>query len=98
MNALEIRMSLREKGFYLADIARGVGVSRSMICKVVDGSAKSRHVAESVARLLGKTVDELWPGLYPEDYVMARREQASLKADLVKAVLQAHSASERDES
>jgi hypothetical protein len=34
-------------------------------------------MAECVATLLEKTVDELWPGLYPENYVVSGEENQS---------------------
>jgi lambda repressor-like predicted transcriptional regulator len=87
MGALQIRMSLREKGFYLADIAKALGVSRSLISKVVDGTTKSRLVAESIATLLDKTLEELWPGLYPDNYKAARKKASDQRMDRVRSVL-----------
>jgi lambda repressor-like predicted transcriptional regulator len=98
MSALQIRVSLREKGYYLADIAKALGVSRSLISKVVDGSTKSRVVANSIAALLDKTPEELWPGLYPDNYVTARKKASDKRVNNVRSALAGQQARTKDNS
>lgn len=45
-------------------IAEALGKSPSMVSKVVSGNARSQVVAEAVAKILNRSVNELFPNQY----------------------------------
>ncbi|WP_343590145.1 helix-turn-helix domain-containing protein [Paracidovorax wautersii] len=60
MHAEEIKAALRMKGVTLSALADDVGVSRSMVTHVIHGHAKSAHVMERIAKIIGKPVQAIW--------------------------------------
>lgn len=61
MTAEEILDVLYVKRITQAKIARECKVSQTMIHYVIHGKSKSRRIQETIARILGKTVEEVWP-------------------------------------
>ena len=60
MHAEEIKAALRMKGVTLSALADDVGVSRSMVTHVIHGHARSAHVMERIATIIGKPVGAIW--------------------------------------
>lgn len=56
----KIRARLLMKGITLAEIARGLGVSRTWVSLVVNGHKKSRRIQEAIADALGVSYESLW--------------------------------------
>jgi lambda repressor-like predicted transcriptional regulator len=59
---------IKKRGANYSAIARSIGVSHTSVRRVVFGLSKSRPVARTIAIFLGRSVDELWPGMYPDVY------------------------------
>jgi lambda repressor-like predicted transcriptional regulator len=60
MHPEEIKAALRMKGVTLTALADDVGVSRSMVTHVIHGYARSAHVMERIAKIVGKPVGAIW--------------------------------------
>lgn len=60
MHPEEIKAALRMKGVTLAALADDLGVSRSMVSHVVAGHARSAHVMERIAGVIGKPIHAIW--------------------------------------
>lgn len=56
-----IKAEVRMRGTTPAAIADELGVSRSLVTHVINGTGKSARIAEHLAKLLGKPVSTLWP-------------------------------------
>lgn len=61
---LKIQMFIHRTEAAAPVIAKRLGVSRTMVYMVRDGKATSFTVACEIARSIGKTVDEVFPGKY----------------------------------
>jgi lambda repressor-like predicted transcriptional regulator len=64
MHHEDIKAELRKRGVKPADVAKHLLVSQETVSKVIRGQAKSRRVADAVAKIVGHSVLTLWPGLY----------------------------------
>ncbi|MFG5411394.1 helix-turn-helix domain-containing protein [Piscinibacter sakaiensis] len=60
MHPEEIKAGLRMRGITLAALADEAGVSRSMLSHVVNGHARSAHLMERIAGILGRPISEIW--------------------------------------
>jgi lambda repressor-like predicted transcriptional regulator len=60
MHPEEIKAALRIQGVTLTALADEVGVSRSMVTHVIHSHARSAHVMERIANILGKPVASIW--------------------------------------
>jgi Ner family transcriptional regulator len=56
-----IKFRLRANGTSLADIARNLGVSRSVVSRVCKGTGKSPRISQAIADALGESVESLFP-------------------------------------
>jgi lambda repressor-like predicted transcriptional regulator len=73
MHPEDIKAALRKRGHTLASVAASIRgrfndgpVTRGAVTRVVKGSVKSSRIAQEIARIMGCSVRELWPGKYPE--------------------------------
>jgi len=64
MHPADIKAALQKKGSSCAQIARKQNVDRSMVSQVVCGRGTSRRVAFEISRVIGRPVQEIWPGKY----------------------------------
>lgn len=62
--AIWLQFELRKRGYTQAALAKLIGVSHSTVNNVLHGRATSHPVAEKVAELLGKPIQELFPDRY----------------------------------
>ena len=60
MHPEEIKAALRMRGITLSALADEAGVSRSMVSHVVNGYAKSAHLMERIAQVIGKPIEAIW--------------------------------------
>lgn len=63
---LKIQMFIHRKEAAVPVIARRLGVSRTIVYMVRDGRAVSFPVACEIARSIGRTVEEVFPGKYTQ--------------------------------
>ncbi len=59
-DAETLKYQLKMAGLALADVAESVGVSRSLVSKVIHRSRSSEPVQEFIAKQLGTSVEELF--------------------------------------
>ena len=64
MDAIDINYHLRRLGKTQTDIARELGVQGGVVSNVIHGRITAHGVAQHIASLLGKTVQEVWPDRY----------------------------------
>jgi Ner family transcriptional regulator len=62
-----IKFRLRAKGTSLADIARKLGVSRSVVTRVSKGTGTSAPISRAIADALGESVESVFPDRYPHN-------------------------------
>jgi len=67
MKPLDIQFLIRRAGKTQAALARELAVSKTTVTTVIQGKSRSRRVAQAIADLTGRTVDELWPGAYAQE-------------------------------
>jgi lambda repressor-like predicted transcriptional regulator len=65
MHPEDIKAELRKAGSSQTRIARTLKVSHTTVAHVIHGRTKSRRIALEIARVTGKSLDDLWPGRYP---------------------------------
>jgi lambda repressor-like predicted transcriptional regulator len=61
MHPEQIKAAVRMQGMTPAAIADKLGVTPSMVSRVIHGATVSARVRKYIATLLGKPVTELWP-------------------------------------
>lgn len=61
MKPEEIKQAIYQKGYDLSMIADVLGKSPSLVSKVVSGRARSLVVAEAIAKILEKNVNQVLP-------------------------------------
>lgn len=91
MHPADIQAAIKKRGYTPADIARHLKVSRSAVSAVIYGHP-SRRIATTIAKLIGRPVDELWPGQYPDEALRkarAARRVERLRAQLNRAMQEA---------
>ncbi|MEO9649379.1 MAG: helix-turn-helix transcriptional regulator [Roseobacter sp.] len=59
-DAESLKYQLKMAGYSLAEVAEKVGVSRSLVSKVLHRSRRSKEVQKFIARQLDTPVDELF--------------------------------------
>lgn len=87
MHPADIQSALKKRGITLTDIGNSIGVSKCSISNVMHGRTKSLRVATAIAKLTGRSLDELFPGQYPDQRLKAARltrKIAHLQAQLAQ--------------
>lgn len=64
MHPEDIKASIRKTGVTPADLARELGVSHMSVSYVIEGRHTSRRIADRIAEITGKSLNQLWPGKY----------------------------------
>ncbi|MDR0441575.1 MAG: helix-turn-helix domain-containing protein [Candidatus Accumulibacter sp.] len=79
MHPEEIKAALRMRGYTQARLAEKLYVNPSTVSQIIAGYGKSARLQKAIARIIGKTVSEIWPnqvilrrrrevgGPFPED-------------------------------
>ena len=75
MDRDQIRMALGKLGYDFSMLAEAIDKSPSLISKVASRQAKSRFVAESIAKVLGMTVAQVFPDVPEYQLVKPASEQ-----------------------
>ncbi len=61
MHPLDIQAAIKKTGTNQRKLAENLGVSNSLISRVIFGTAKSQRVQNFIATRINKPVSELWP-------------------------------------
>ncbi len=64
MTPTEIRIALIRSGKTQAQLAVEIGVSRTMIFKLIEGQTVSERVERGIAQAVGLEVERIWPSRY----------------------------------
>jgi len=64
MHPEDIKAELRKLGFKQYDAARYLGVSPSVVTGVIEGTKASFRVASWIAEMIGRDINEVFPGRY----------------------------------
>ena len=64
MDALDISVALRRKGFTQTSVATLLEVPISTVNAVIHGETRSRRTAEFIAGIVGRNLHDIWPGVY----------------------------------
>lgn len=59
----KIEETLKEKGIMKGWLADKAGIHRNTLKKIMNGADPHLSVAKRIAKVLGKTIDEIWPDL-----------------------------------
>lgn len=86
----DIKALIYKKGANLSDVARAAGVAPSTVSRVINGGAKSREIATVISNFLGKPVETLWPGKYPDIYRRRSSEQVLMELRAAAANISRH--------
>lgn len=88
MTNLEIKSLIYKKGANISDIARAANVSHSTVSRVIKGETRSRDIACVISRFLGKSVETLWPGKYPDTYRRKSSERVLMELQAAASHIQ----------
>ena len=76
MHPEQIKAAMRMKGITCAVIADDLGVSGSMVSRVISRETTSARVAKRIAQVVGKPVEELFPPTGKPRLVRRRKQLA----------------------
>jgi hypothetical protein len=66
MTPWAIKMAISRARTTQSAIARGLGVSTAAVSDVVNDRGRSRRIASEISRIAGRSLDDLWPGVYTD--------------------------------
>lgn len=66
MHPADIKAEIEKVGATQADLSRDLEVSKTVVNEVIYGRTTSRRIAEHIAKKIGKTLDDIWPGKYTD--------------------------------
>lgn len=95
MDRDQIRMELGKLGYDFSMLAEAIDKSPSLISKVASRQAKSRFVAEAIVKILGSSMNQVFPDV-PE-YQLAKPasfEERSSRVDELRNILAKRSLSD----
>lgn len=87
MDSDQIKRELRAKGFDFSLIAEALGKSPSLVSKVAARKARSRPVAQALAKALGLSVKEVFPDVPEYAYDAMSPTEKAAKREELKALL-----------
>lgn len=64
MHPEQIKAEIRMTGTTPSALADRMSRSRMLVSNVIHGRATSRAVADLIAKTIGKSVQQIWPGKY----------------------------------
>lgn len=67
IHAAFIKAELIRHGYTQKRVAKELNLSTPTIYQVINGTGKSRRVAEFIAKKIGLTLEQMWPGKYVDD-------------------------------
>lgn len=90
MTSQEIKAALKSRGASMRAVAMAISVSPTTVGGVVNGTTKSRKVAQVIAEFLESDIDTLWPGVYSTNPTQGRRHSSE---EVMRAIRAADPAS-----
>ncbi len=66
MHHEDIKAAIRKQGVTPADIADSLGLSRSLVSRVIAGTARSEVISAAISKVTGIPVRQLWPERYQQ--------------------------------
>jgi lambda repressor-like predicted transcriptional regulator len=66
MHPADIKAEIEKSGISQADLSRDLEVSKTVVNEVIYGRTTSRRIAEHIAKKIGKSLDDIWPGRYTD--------------------------------
>lgn len=66
MHPADIQAALKKAGYSQTAIAEALQVSRTAVSHVLHGRGTSRRIAAYIAKLIAKSLSDIWPGKYLE--------------------------------
>ncbi len=76
MHPEQIKADMRIRGTSPSALADAMDKSRMAVSNVIHGRIKSRAIASRIARVVGKSLDELWPGAYDKPAKKKQRRRS----------------------
>jgi transcriptional regulator with XRE-family HTH domain len=73
-------VALAEKDLNISELAKNLGLSRSLISNVISGRRRSEKTEKRIAEYLGKDADELFPPRTPEEIGKMRKAERGMAA------------------
>jgi len=67
LHPADIKAAITKAGLTQTELAKRLGVSITAINLVIKDHTHSRRIASAISRLTGYSLEELWPGAYPDD-------------------------------
>lgn len=61
-----IKAELARSGYTQRKIARELGFTPTMVNYVIKSRFQNRQIADFIAQKTGLTIDQMWPGIYPD--------------------------------
>lgn len=85
MDSQKIKMELAKRGFDFSMLANALGKSPSLISKVAARKARSRLVAQALAKALERPIDEVFPDVeeYHHDVPRAAQDRKQKERELI---------------
>jgi lambda repressor-like predicted transcriptional regulator len=78
MHPEDIKAALKKVKSNQSKIAETCKVHKSTVAHVIMGRSSSRKIARAIARTLGLTLDDIWPGRYAAKPGDPKRDPAKL--------------------
>lgn len=67
MDPAYIKAELQIKGSSPSQVASLLNVSKTTVTQVIYGRSTSRRVATTIAEIIRKDINDIWPGRYSDD-------------------------------
>lgn len=80
MHHEDIKAALRKQGVTQKALAEHLGFAANTVGCVIFGTLRNEAIAGAIAKLIGKTKEEIWPGVYGMVDPVARVKQLLKKA------------------
>jgi lambda repressor-like predicted transcriptional regulator len=64
MHPEQIKFELRMRGTSASGVAETMKRSRAVVSNVIHSRTKSRRIATHIAAIIGRSLEEIWPGRY----------------------------------
>lgn len=61
MESNPVKRALRDKGMTYEDVANEIGITVQAVAAIVNGQTRGATARYSLAKVLGQSVDRLWP-------------------------------------
>ena len=62
-----IKAELARSGYTQSKVAKELRVTPAMVNYIMKGQCRSRRIADFIALKTGLTIEQMWPGRYPDE-------------------------------